>query len=204
MNPNPTEASDMPATGPDHKVDQVVHLDGADAKPPGTLLTDGAQGVPLSILKGSQSTSLHFPQSTAVNSQVAQPAFPKPLLAESTNPKAVQAQGAVMCALPKGLTFVGEAHFPCDVQINGSMEGKLTAEPDKTITVTESGEVKGDLIATNIRIEGRANGDITANGGLASFGPKAICHGQVTYGTLGIEVGADIEASMKKVAPKSI
>lgn len=104
------------------------------------------------------------------------------------------------CVLPKGLTFTGEAHYPCDVRIDGVVDGKITAEPDRTITVESEGKFKGSLKATNVRIEGSADGDITATGGLASFGAKSVCKGHITYGRLKIAEGADVEASMKKLA----
>jgi cytoskeletal protein CcmA (bactofilin family) len=98
------------------------------------------------------------------------------------------------------LTFTGEAHYPCDVRIDGVVDGKITAEPDRTITVESEGQFKGSLKATNVRIEGSADGDITATGGLASFGAKSVCKGHITYGRLKIAEGADVEASMKKLA----
>ncbi len=104
------------------------------------------------------------------------------------------------CVLPKGLTFTGEAHYPCDVRIDGVVDGKITAEPDRTITVESDGKFKGSIKATNVRIEGSADGDITATGGLASFGSKSVCKGHITYGRLKIAEGADVEASMKKLA----
>lgn len=104
------------------------------------------------------------------------------------------------CVLPKGLSFTGEAHYPCDVRIDGIVDGKITAEPDRTITVESEGKFKGSLKATNVRIEGSADGDITATGGLASFGAKSVCKGHITYGRLKIAEGADVEASMKKLA----
>lgn len=104
------------------------------------------------------------------------------------------------CILPKGLTFTGEAHYPCDVRIDGVVDGKVTAEPDRTITVEREGKFKGSLTATNVCIEGSADGDITAKGGLACFGPSSVCKGKITYNRVKIDEGADVEASMKKLA----
>jgi cytoskeletal protein CcmA (bactofilin family) len=113
---------------------------------------------------------------------------------------AEQATDSRTCSLPKGLTFKGEAHYPCDVRIEGVVDGTLTAEPNRTITVERDGKVKGSLKATNVRVEGTADGEITATGGLASFGVNAVCKGHITYGRLSISEGADVEASMKKLA----
>lgn len=104
------------------------------------------------------------------------------------------------CALPQGLTFKGEAHYPCDVRIDGMVLGNVTAEPNRTITISREGKIKGSLKATNVRIDGEADGEITATGGLASFGANSVCKGQIAYGRLMIAEGADVEASMKKLA----
>lgn len=103
------------------------------------------------------------------------------------------------CALPQGLTFKGEAHYPCDVRIDGMVLGNVTAEPNRTITISREGKIKGSLKATNVRVDGEADGEITATGGLASFGAKSVCKGQIAYGRLMIAEGADVEASMKKI-----
>jgi len=84
------------------------------------------------------------------------------------------------------------------VRIQGEFEGKVTAAEGFTITVESAGVLSGESHATNIRIEGKADGVIEASGGLASFGPKATCTGEVRYTRLAIEEGADVEASMKK------
>ena len=104
------------------------------------------------------------------------------------------------CAIPEGLKFTGEATFPCNVRILGKVEGSIRAGSTNTITVAPGGNIKGKATAQNLRIEGAADGEMCAAGGLASFGAKAVCKGQVSYGRIAIEEGADIEASMKKTA----
>lgn len=105
---------------------------------------------------------------------------------------------APVCVIPPGMKFKGTADFPCSVRIQGEFEGKVTAAEGFTITVESAGVLSGESHATNIRIEGKADGVIEASGGLASFGPKATCTGEVRYTRLAIEEGADVEASMKK------
>lgn len=118
----------------------------------------------------------------------------------SVQPASDQLREDRICVLPKGLTFTGEAHYPCDVRIDGVVDGKVTAEPNRTITVESEGKFKGSLKATHVRINGEADGDIAATGGLASFGQKSVFKGHITYGRLTIAEGADVEASMKKLA----
>ena len=120
-------------------------------------------------------------------------------LASNVETPTTAAASVFSCTLPKGMSFKGDAHFPCDVKLEGMFEGKLTAEPNKTITITQTGDATGEFKATNIRLEGKASGHLTADGGLASFGHKAVYAGQLTYGRLGIEEGAEVDATMKKI-----
>lgn len=105
---------------------------------------------------------------------------------------------AYECVIPTGMKFKGTADLPCNMRIQGEFEGKVTAAEGFSITVEVAGVLSGESHATNIRIEGKADGVIEANGGLASFGAKATCTGEVRYTRLAIEEGADVEASMKK------
>lgn len=178
-------------------------VDTAAASLKSGIAIEPGPGVPLSMLKAPLSSGTQFQQATARTSSSELNTGPISVQMDSKTLSAPVPQVS-NCALPKGLSFRGDAHFPCDVQINGTLEGKLTAEPNKTITVAETGEVKGALVATNVRVEGKADGQITADGGLASFGPKSVCIGQISYGRLGIEEGAEVEASMKKVPVKTV
>lgn len=117
-------------------------------------------------------------------------------LAARTRPTAAVPESAI----PEGLKFTGEATFPCNVRILGKVEGAIRAGANNTITIAPGGAIKGKATAQNLRIEGLADGEMCATGGLASFGAKAVCKGQVSYGRIAIEEGADIEASMKKIA----
>ena len=120
-------------------------------------------------------------------------------MASQVETQATAAASVVSCTLPKGMSFKGDAHFPCDVKVEGVFEGKLTAEPNKTITITQTGDATGEFKATNIRLDGKASGHLTADGGLASFGQNSVYSGQLTYGRLGIEEGAEVDATMKKI-----
>jgi cytoskeletal protein CcmA (bactofilin family) len=193
----------MTATEPTKNTDQqsAPTLNLHPPRIPGVIPTNAmpdtpAMSVPVpsaSVMAAAQSQRpvaepLRFPQkiSDAHNS----PATQSP----------VQQRHDRTCVLPKGLMFTGEAHYPCDVRIDGIVNGKMTAEPDRTITVESEGKFKGSLKATNVSIEGEVDGDIAAAGGLASFGQNSVCKGHITYGRLKIAEGADVEASMKKLA----
>lgn len=145
--------------------------------------------------------ALQFPQG-APNAQPALVVVSGTTVAKNV-PAAPQVHPApTECVLPSGLSFKGEARFPCGVQIEGAFDGKVTAASDQTITVAKGGRVKGEIKATNVHVEGGVDGQIIADGGLARFGATAKFTGEVTYARIGIEEGADIEASMKKLTPK--
>ncbi|MCY1165259.1 Polymer-forming cytoskeletal [compost metagenome] len=163
----------------------------ADATAPGSALNN-----PTSLLPVAPDSQTQRPPADHLRF-VQRPAEIRPA---AIQPATEQLREVRTCVLPKGLTFIGEAHYPCDVRIDGVVDGKVTAEPDRTITVEKDGKFKGSLKATNVRIEGEVDGEVSATGGLASFGPKSVCKGHITYGRLTIAEGADVEASMKKLA----
>lgn len=168
---------------------------------PGMHTTNAVPDTPaLSVPAPSQSVT----PAEQTQRPIAEPLrFPQKIsdtLSSTVTQSPVQKRNDPTCVLPKGLVFTGEAHYPCDVRIDGVVNGKMTTEPDRTITVESEGKFKGYLKATNVRIEGEVDGDITAAGGLASFGQNSVCKGQITYGRLKIAEGADVEASMKKLA----
>lgn len=144
---------------------------------------------------------LSFPQATPLNTSAAN--LPSPNVAKSlqpTQPAAPSSAPTAACVLPEGVKFTGSAFFPCDIQINGEVDGEIKAAPQKTITVSSTGSAKGNLQATNVRVDGKADGLVKAEGGLASFGTSARVSGEVVYGRVSIAEGAEIEASMKKAS----
>lgn len=107
---------------------------------------------------------------------------------------------ALICKVPKGVRFKGDATFPCDVEIEGDCEGSISTLNGKSISVEISGTVVGELTSENIKVRGLVNGNINASNGLVHFASTAVCTGQVLYSRLSIEEGAELEASTKKVA----
>jgi cytoskeletal protein CcmA (bactofilin family) len=102
------------------------------------------------------------------------------------------------CVIPKGLTFIGEATYPFDVRIQGSVQGDISTSASRKVTVELEATFRGSIEATNVQIDGNAEGEITAANGLANFGPQSVFKGTVNYGRLKINEGAEVEATMKK------
>lgn len=144
--------------------------------------------------------------SVAVEPQATAPVADQKSLLQfvaSTKPaeeSAPAAEGAaVACVIPQSITFKGEASFPCDAVIEGEFDGTLRVGPSARVTIAAAGMVEGHVYGQSVHVEGSVSGEVHAIGGLASFGPKAFCSGQIHYTRLSIAEGAEIEASMKRV-----
>ena len=107
---------------------------------------------------------------------------------------------AAVCTFPAGLSFEGDATFPCDFAVMGSIKGKVALTGQSKLVIAAGGKVEGEIVAKSISIDGIANGKIDASGGLVSFGENAICTGSIQYGRMSMAEGAEVEATMKKVA----
>lgn len=156
----------------------------ADAPAPAPAAADTMAAEPQAVAPvADQRTLLQFVAST------------RP--AEDTAPAAEAA--AVACVIPQSITFKGEATFPCDAVIEGEFDGTLRVGPTARVTIAAAGMVEGNVYGQNVHVDGSVSGEVHAIGGLASFGPKAFCSGQIHYTRLAIAEGAEIEASMKRV-----
>ena len=107
---------------------------------------------------------------------------------------------AAVCTFPAGLSFEGDATFPCDFAVMGSIKGKVALTGHSKLVIAAGGKVEGEIVAKSISIDGEANGKIDASGGLVSFGENARCTGSIQYGRMSMAEGAEVEATMKKVA----
>lgn len=193
----------MTATEPTQNTDQqsAPTLNLHPPRIPGVIPTNAMPDTPaMSVPAPSQSVTPAAQTQRPITEPLRFPQKISDSRISTTTQSAVLQRGDRTCVLPKGLAFTGDAHYPCDVRIDGVVDGKVTTEPDRTITVESEGKFKGYLKATNVCIEGEADGEIIASGGLASFGQNSVCKGHITYGRLKVAEGADVEASMKKLA----
>lgn len=107
---------------------------------------------------------------------------------------------AAVCTFPAGLSFEGDATFPCDFAVMGAIKGKVALTGQSKLVIAAGGKIEGEIVAKSISIDGEANGTINASGGLVSFGENARCTGSIQYGRMSMAEGAEVEATMKKVA----
>lgn len=107
---------------------------------------------------------------------------------------------APACTFPAGLEFSGNATFPCDFAVQGVIDGKVELKGQSKLVIARGGKVNGEIVAKCIRIDGEAHGTINAAGGVVSFGESARGSGTIQYSRMSMAEGAEVEATMKKVA----
>jgi cytoskeletal protein CcmA (bactofilin family) len=90
--------------------------------------------------------------------------------------------------LGAGSRITGELHFPGTVELPGYVKGRVEAS---AIVIEEAGEVEGELHAASITIKGRFDGQVM--GGKVRLHASARVMGEITYESLSIESGAQVE-----------
>lgn len=116
-----------------------------------------------------------------------------------TAPAAAAADRAI-CSFPHGLSFEGTAEFPCDISVNGSIKGSVILKEQSQLVISESGAIDGTIRARNVLVQGSVKGELDASGGTVAFGEAATCTGSIKYARMSMAEGAEVEATMKKVA----
>ncbi len=103
-----------------------------------------------------------------------------------------------------GLNFEGNAVLTGVCTVKGRVQGNLTQAADAKITVvvTETGHVKGDIVADQISVMGRTEGLLDATGGSVSLHDSANVSGHVRYFRLQVN-GSDLNATLERAPAKS-
>ncbi len=97
--------------------------------------------------------------------------------------------------LGKGSRITGELYFPGTVELPGYIKGRVEAS---AIVIEEAGEVEGEIHAASVTIHGRFDGKVS--GGKVALHANARVTGEITYDSLSIESGAQIEAKCTRRA----
>ena len=71
-----------------------------------------------------------------------------------------ESQQSVTTLIAKGCSVKGELKLKSDLQVDGRVEGQITAE--KTLVISETGMVKGEVIAERVLINGCFEGTCSA------------------------------------------
>lgn len=105
--------------------------------------------------------------------------------------------------ISEGVNFVGNAQLIGLCTVGGKVEGNLmqSAGTSITVIVTETGHVKGDIVADNISVMGQTDGLLDAGGGSVALHDASRVSGHVRYNRLQVN-GADLNATLEKAATK--
>ena len=97
----------------------------------------------------------------------------------------------------KSTEIVGKVILGESLRIDGKISGNIESQPDAKVTVAigQDGEVVGDIHAFRVVVAGKVEGNIYASERV-EFHPTARVHGDVTYGSMGVEHGAKIMGQM--------
>ncbi|WP_048438223.1 polymer-forming cytoskeletal protein [Caenimonas sp. SL110] len=103
-----------------------------------------------------------------------------------------------------GLNFEGNAVLTGVCTVKGRVQGNLTQAPEAKITVvvTETGHVKGDIVADQISVMGRTEGLLDATGGSVSLHDSANVSGHVRYFRLQVN-GSDLNATLERAPARA-
>jgi cytoskeletal protein CcmA (bactofilin family) len=99
----------------------------------------------------------------------------------------------------EGVVIEGNITLPETVYVNGSITGELRASK---VMVGPSGVINGKVYATTADIQGRINHTINVSG-LLILRSSAKILGDIEYQMIEIEEGANVDAMLKHLGPKS-
>lgn len=99
--------------------------------------------------------------------------------------------------IAKGVTFTGTLQGEGSVQVEGRLEGEIDLKG--TITIADSGYVKGPIAADVVRVAGEVHGSIIARENLC-LERTGFIHGDVSTASLVVENGR-LDGSSTMLAP---
>ena len=96
-----------------------------------------------------------------------------------------QSKHSVTTVIAQGCSINGSLRLSCDMQVDGYVEGKLVS--DKTLIISASGRIKGEVTADKVIINGLFDGECYANS--VEILPQGKAHGTIHCDDLSIERG---------------
>lgn len=111
-------------------------------------------------------------------------------------------QTPIETLIGKGARVQGDVEFQGGLHVDGTVGGNLTATPGNAalLSISESGRVDGAIDAPHVVVNGTVHGDITASDRVV-LGAKARVYGDVHYGAIELELGAQVSGRMVPKAP---
>jgi len=96
--------------------------------------------------------------------------------------------------------IVGDIHFSGNLDIEGLVQGNITALPDQDafVRVVQDGRVEGEVRAPSVIINGAIEGDVYSSKHL-ELAAKARVHGNVFYTLVEMAAGSEVNGSLKHI-----
>lgn len=114
----------------------------------------------------------------------------------ANNNKAVKHSAAVTTLIAQGTQICGNVSFTGGLHIDGRIDGAVQADGnDATLTLSESGSIKGEVHVPNAVINGHVAGDLHI-GNRLELANAARVEGNIHYRVLEMSAGAQINGKM--------
>jgi cytoskeletal protein CcmA (bactofilin family) len=103
----------------------------------------------------------------------------------------------VTTVIGEGTLINGDLVFRGGLHLDGSVKGDISAEEGQevTLTVSEKGEVFGDVRVTHLILNGRVVGDVYVSGRV-ELAPQAKVTGSLYYNLLEMAMGAEVNGQL--------
>jgi cytoskeletal protein CcmA (bactofilin family) len=108
---------------------------------------------------------------------------------------APSSKSTVPSIISASLHVVGNLVSEGDIQIDGAVDGDIRTT---IVTIGNSAEVKGEVVAESVTVHGRVEGTIRAR--TVILGKTARIDGDIYQETLAIEAGAHFEGNCRKLS----
>ena len=93
-----------------------------------------------------------------------------------------------------GTVIKGEIISPCDIRIDGTFEGKVTAKG--RVVIGETAVIKGDIVCVNIDLWGKVDGNIYVKDTLA-LKEGCVINGNLHIKRLAVELGSTFNGNCR-------
>jgi cytoskeletal protein CcmA (bactofilin family) len=124
----------------------------------------------------------------------AVPAAPLPLRLPTRSTQSAVVP-TIICA---GIVLRGTLESAGDIQFNGCMDGDIRCA---VLAVDDEAVIQGEIVADEVTVRGRIQGRIRAHQVLLCAGSRV--EGDILYGTLAIETGAQLDGSFQQENPQA-
>lgn len=103
----------------------------------------------------------------------------------------------VSTVIGEGTVINGDMIFSGGLHLDGSVKGDISAEEGKevTLTVSEKGEVVGDVRVNHMILNGAVIGDVYVTGRV-ELAPRAKVTGSLYYNLLEMAMGAEVNGQL--------